>query len=72
MELNSFVVTYGKDYKLPSLSFNSLLAQMLQKNTNCHKRRTGMVGFAKLSDVSLPSCSLALLVHEVNGEMHYT
>lgn len=31
MELNSFVVIYGKDYKLPNLSFNSLLAQMLQK-----------------------------------------
>lgn len=29
-----------------------------------------MVGLAKFSDVSLPSCFLALLKHEVHGEMH--
>lgn len=43
---------------------------MLQKNTNCPKRRTGIVGLAKLSEVSLPSCSLPLLGHEVHREMY--
>lgn len=50
--------------------FNSLPPQMLQKNTNCPKRRTGIVGLAKLSEVSLPSCSLPLLGHEVHREMY--